>query len=137
MVLIRTKCCVIPSTKTKPLFKVAGRVLEPKRAVSRNESRDPAAAVSTNKCYIGSIGDLRDEELRTYFTQFGSIEEVDVQQAKHQAFITFTDHDPVDRIVSQKHTVCGIIILVRLRLCVGLMFLPTILVQTNSFMVIS
>jgi len=87
--------------------KVAGRVLEPKRAISRNESRDPAAAVSTSKCYVGSIGDLREEEIRTYFQAFGSIDEIDIQQAKNAAFITFADHDPVDRIVSQKHTVCG------------------------------
>ena len=84
---------------------MAGRVLEPKRAISRNESRDPAAAVSTSKCYVGSIGDLREEEIRTYFQAFGSIDEIDIQQAKNAAFITFADHDPVDRIVSQKHTV--------------------------------
>lgn len=87
--------------------KVAGRVLEPKRAISRNESRDPAAAVSTSKLYIGSIGDLSEEELRTFFLKFGSIDEIDVQSAKGQAFITFSDHDPVDRIVTEKHTVCG------------------------------
>ena len=46
---------------------VAGRVLEPKRAISRSESRDPAAAVSTNKLYIGSIGDLQEDELRIVF----------------------------------------------------------------------
>jgi len=87
--------------------KVAGRILEPKRAISRNESRDPAAAVSTNKLYVGSIGDLREDEIRNYFTQFGTIDEIQMESAKSQAFITFADHDPVDRCVTQKHTVCG------------------------------
>ena len=41
--------------------------MEPKRAISRSESRDPAAAVSTNKLYIGSIGDLQEDELRIVF----------------------------------------------------------------------
>jgi len=86
---------------------VAGRVLEPKRAISRSESRDPAAAVSTTKLYIGSIGDLDQNELRKYFSDYGSIAEVDVQSDKGQAFITFQDHDSVDRSVSKKHTVCG------------------------------
>jgi len=86
---------------------VAGRVLEPKRAISRSESRDPAAAVSTNKLYIGSIGDLQEDELRKYFLDFGAISELEVQADKGQAFITFDDHDSVDRAVSKKHTVCG------------------------------
>ena len=86
-------------------MQVAGRVLEPKRAISRNESRDPAAAVSTSKLYVGSIGDLTDQEMKTYFSTFGTIDEIDVQAEKGQAFVTFADHDSVDRIVSQKHTV--------------------------------
>ena len=80
-------------------------MLEPKRAISRSESRDPAAAVSTTKLYIGSIGDLDQNELRKYFSDYGSIAEVDVQSDKGQAFITFQDHDSVDRCVSKKHTV--------------------------------
>ncbi|CAG5095596.1 Oidioi.mRNA.OKI2018_I69.XSR.g14255.t1.cds [Oikopleura dioica] len=87
--------------------KVAGRVLEPKRAISRNESRDPAAAVSTTKLYIGSIGDLTESEIRGYFEGFGAIQEFELHSDKGQAFITFQDHDPVDRIVGEKHTVAG------------------------------
>ena len=84
---------------------MAGRVLEPKRAISRSESRDPAAAVSTTKLYIGQIGDLNDEHLRKYFQDFGNVAEIDTQSDKGQAFITFEDHDSVDRCVSKKHTV--------------------------------
>ena len=59
---------ILPKVKfAKNQVQVAGRVLEPKRAISRSESRDPAAAVSTNKLYIGSIGDLQEDELRIVF----------------------------------------------------------------------
>ena len=54
---------------------------------------------------MGSIGDLREDEIRNYFTQFGTIDEIQMESAKSQAFITFADHDPVDRCVTQKHTV--------------------------------
>merc|ERR1711935_1249913 len=40
-------------------------------------------------------------------TDFGNVAEVDTQQDKGQAFVTFVDHDSVDRCVSQKHTICG------------------------------
>ena len=61
--------------------------------------------MSTTKLYIGSIGDLGDDHLRKYFQDFGNVAEVDTQQDKGQAFVTFVDHDSVDRCVSQKHTV--------------------------------
>ena len=42
---------------------------------------------------------------RKYFLEFGAISELEVQADKGQAFITFDDHDSVDRAVSKKHTV--------------------------------
>ena len=42
---------------------------------------------------------------RKYFLDFGAISELEVQADKGQAFITFDDHDSVDRAVSKKHTV--------------------------------
>ena len=46
-----------------------------------------------------------ENQLRKYFLEFGAISEVEVQADKGQAFITFDDHDSVDRAVSTKHTV--------------------------------
>jgi len=46
---------------------------------------------------------------RKYFLEFGAISELEVQADKGQAFITFDDHDSVDRAVSKKHTVSTII----------------------------
>ena len=49
---------------------------------------------------------------RKYFLEFGAISELEVQADKGQAFITFDDHDSVDRAVSKKHTVSTIIFVV-------------------------
>ncbi|RXN11535.1 gastrula zinc finger -like isoform X6 [Labeo rohita] len=95
--------------------KVDGRAVEPKRAVSREDSCKPGAHSTVKKMFVGGIKEDTDEEhLREYFGQFGKIEEVNIMTEKNSdkrrgfAFITFDDHDSVDRIVIQKyHTVNG------------------------------
>ncbi|XP_057217743.1 heterogeneous nuclear ribonucleoprotein A1a isoform X1 [Triplophysa rosa] len=95
--------------------KVDGRAVEPKRAVSREDSSRPGAHSTVKKIFVGGIKEDTDEEhLREYFCQFGKIEEVNIMTEKNSdkrrgfAFITFDDHDSVDRIVIQKyHTVNG------------------------------
>lgn len=95
--------------------KVDGRAVEPKRAVSREDSCRPGAHSTVKKMFVGGIKEDTDEEhLRDYFTQFGKIDEVNIMTEKNSdkrrgfAFITFDDHDAVDRIVIQKyHTVNG------------------------------
>uniref|UniRef100_A0A4W4G945 RRM domain-containing protein n=1 Tax=Electrophorus electricus TaxID=8005 RepID=A0A4W4G945_ELEEL len=95
--------------------KVDGRAVEPKRAVSREDSCKPGAHSTVKKIFVGGIKEDTDEEhLREYFSQFGKIEEVNIMTEKNSdkrrgfAFITFDDHDSVDRIVIQKyHTVNG------------------------------
>ncbi|XP_060766698.1 heterogeneous nuclear ribonucleoprotein A1a [Neoarius graeffei] len=95
--------------------KVDGRAVEPKRAVSREDSCRPGAHSTVKKIFVGGIKEDTDEEhLRDYFSQFGKIEEVNIMTEKNSdkrrgfAFITFDDHDSVDRIVIQKyHTVNG------------------------------
>uniref|UniRef100_A0A8B9LEF1 Heterogeneous nuclear ribonucleoprotein A1a n=1 Tax=Astyanax mexicanus TaxID=7994 RepID=A0A8B9LEF1_ASTMX len=95
--------------------KVDGRAVEPKRAVSREDSCRPGAHSTVKKIFVGGIKEDTDEEhLRDYFSQFGKIEEVNIMTEKNSdkrrgfAFITFDDHDAVDRIVIQKyHTING------------------------------
>ncbi|XP_055039189.1 heterogeneous nuclear ribonucleoprotein A1a [Misgurnus anguillicaudatus] len=95
--------------------KVDGRAVEPKRAVSREDSSRPGAHSTVKKIFVGGIKEDTDEEhLREYFIQFGKIEEVNIMTEKNSdkrrgfAFVTFDDHDSVDRIVIQKyHTVNG------------------------------
>uniref|UniRef100_A0AAY4D9E1 RRM domain-containing protein n=1 Tax=Denticeps clupeoides TaxID=299321 RepID=A0AAY4D9E1_9TELE len=88
--------------------KVDGRAVEPKRAVSREDSCKPGAHTAVKKIFVGGIKeDTEEHHLRDYFTQFGKIEAVNIMTEKNSdkrrgfAFITFDDHDAVDRIVSK------------------------------------
>ncbi|KAM9785497.1 heterogeneous nuclear ribonucleoprotein A1-like [Neosynchiropus ocellatus] len=93
--------------------KVDGRVVEPKRAVSREDSNRPGAHVNVKKIFVGGIKeDTEESHLRDYFEKFGKIEVVDIMtdrgtgKKRGFAFVTFDDHDTVDRIVIQKyHTI--------------------------------
>ncbi|XP_046881575.1 heterogeneous nuclear ribonucleoprotein A1a isoform X3 [Hypomesus transpacificus] len=95
--------------------KVDGRQVEPKRAVSREDSCRPGAHTTVKKIFVGGIKeDTEEHHLRDYFEQFGKIEVIDIMTDRSSgkkrgfAFVTFDDHDAVDRIVIQKyHTLNG------------------------------
>ncbi|XP_048034917.1 heterogeneous nuclear ribonucleoprotein A1b isoform X1 [Megalobrama amblycephala] len=95
--------------------KVDGRLVEPKRAVSREDSNKPFAHTTVKKIFVGGIKDDTEENhLRDYFDVFGKIEAIEIMvdhktgNKRGFAFVTFDDHDSVDRIVIQKyHTVNG------------------------------
>ncbi|XP_073679099.1 heterogeneous nuclear ribonucleoprotein A1b isoform X1 [Garra rufa] len=95
--------------------KVDGRLVEPKRAVSREDSNKPFAHTTVKKIFVGGIKDDTEENhLRDYFNGFGKIEAIEIMvdhktgNKRGFAFVTFDDHDSVDRIVIQKyHTVNG------------------------------
>ncbi|XP_058618975.1 heterogeneous nuclear ribonucleoprotein A1b [Onychostoma macrolepis] len=95
--------------------KVDGRLVEPKRAVSREDSNKPFAHTTVKKIFVGGIKDDTEENhLRDYFKQFGKLEAIEIMvdhktgNKRGFAFVTFDDHDSVDRIVIQKyHTVNG------------------------------
>ncbi|XP_069770233.1 heterogeneous nuclear ribonucleoproteins A2/B1-like isoform X3 [Narcine bancroftii] len=90
--------------------KIDGRVVEPKRAVAREESGKPGAHLTVKKLFVGGIKDDTDEHhLRAYFKNYGKIESIEVitdrQSGKKRgfAFVSFDDHDPVDKVVLQKY----------------------------------
>ncbi|KAJ8782280.1 hypothetical protein J1605_010259 [Eschrichtius robustus] len=95
--------------------KVDGRVVEPKRAVSREDSRRPGAHLTVKKIFVGGIKeDTEEHHLRDYFEQYGKTEVIEIMtdqgsgKKRGFAFVTFDDHDSVDKIVIQKyHTVNG------------------------------
>ncbi|KAI4545097.1 hypothetical protein MG293_005363 [Ovis ammon polii] len=95
--------------------KVDGRVVEPKRAVSREDSQRPGAHLTVKKIFVGGIKeDTEEHHLRDYFEQYGKIEVIETMTDRGSgkkrgfAFVTFDDHDSVDKIVIQKyHTVNG------------------------------
>lgn len=95
--------------------KVDGRLVEPKRAVSREDSNKPFAHMTVKKIFVGGIKeDTEESHLTDYFDQFGRIEAIEIMvdrgtgKKRGFAFVTFADHDSVDRIVIQKyHTING------------------------------
>uniref|UniRef100_G3UJ62 RRM domain-containing protein n=1 Tax=Loxodonta africana TaxID=9785 RepID=G3UJ62_LOXAF len=95
--------------------KVDGRVVEPKRAVSREDSQRPGAHLTVKKIFVGGIKeDTEEHHLRHYFEQYGKIEVIEIMtdqgsgKKRGFVFVTFDDHDSVDKIVIQKyHTVNG------------------------------
>uniref|UniRef100_A0A8D2GGQ1 RRM domain-containing protein n=1 Tax=Theropithecus gelada TaxID=9565 RepID=A0A8D2GGQ1_THEGE len=90
--------------------KVDGRVVEPKRAVSREDSQRPGAHFTVKKTFVGSIKeDTEEYHLRDYFDQYGKIEVIEIMTNRGSGkkrgfvFVTFDDHDSVDKIVIQKY----------------------------------
>lgn len=72
------------------------------------DSCRPGAHSTVKKIFVGGIKEDTDEEhLRDYFSGFGKIDEVNIMTEKNSnkrrgfAFVTFEDHDSVDRIVSK------------------------------------
>ena len=97
------------------LHKVDGWAAEPKRAVSREDSQRPGAHSTVKKIFVGGIEeDTEEHHLSDYFEQYGKIEVIEIMTDRGSgkkrgfAFVTFDDHDSVDKIVIQKyHTVNG------------------------------
>ncbi|ELK35247.1 Heterogeneous nuclear ribonucleoprotein A1 [Myotis davidii] len=81
--------------------KVDGRVVEPKRAVSREDSQRPGAHLTVKKIFVGGIKeDTEEHHLRDYFEQYGKIEVIEIMTDRGSgkkrgfAFVTFDDHNP-------------------------------------------
>lgn len=78
---------------------------------AQQDSNRPGAHVTVKKIFVGGIKeDTEESHLRDYFSQFGKIEVIDIMTDRNTgkkrgfAFVTFDDHDSVDRIVSKyKH----------------------------------
>uniref|UniRef100_A0A452UKV2 RRM domain-containing protein n=1 Tax=Ursus maritimus TaxID=29073 RepID=A0A452UKV2_URSMA len=95
--------------------KVDGRAVEPKRTFSREDSQRPGAHLTVKKIFVDGIKeDTEEHHLRDYFEQYGKIEVIEIMTDRGSgkkrgfAFVTFDDHNYVDKIVIQKyHTVNG------------------------------
>ncbi|KAK2087403.1 Heteroproteinous nuclear ribonucleoprotein A1 [Saguinus oedipus] len=95
--------------------KVDGRVVKPKRALSREDSQRPGAHLTVKKICVGGIKeDTEEHHLRDYFEQYGKIEVIEIMTDRGSgkkrgfAFVTFDNHNSVDKIGIQKyHTVNG------------------------------
>uniref|UniRef100_G3SCG6 RRM domain-containing protein n=1 Tax=Gorilla gorilla gorilla TaxID=9595 RepID=G3SCG6_GORGO len=95
--------------------KVDRCVVEPKRAVSREDSVKPGLHLGVKKLFVGGIKeDTEEYNLRDYFEKYGKIETIEIMEDRQSgkkrgfAFVTFDDHDRVDKIDVQKyHTING------------------------------
>merc|ERR1719402_523901 len=84
------------------------KVVECKRAVPRDDT-NPVNHQTVKKLFVSGIKkELTEDDLRNYFKDFGTLEEVDVikdrdtQENRGFAFVTFDDYDPVDKLVILK-----------------------------------
>ena len=86
-----------------------GRTIDPKRAVSREESSKPGAHVQVKKVFVGGVKEGLDQAmLRQFFEKFGNIVSIDIpfdkeQKPKGFGFITFDDFDVADKLVAKRH----------------------------------
>ncbi|KAF3830524.1 hypothetical protein GH733_004343 [Mirounga leonina] len=60
--------------------KVDGRVVEPRRAVSREDSVKPGAHLTVKNIFVGIKEDTEEYNLRDYFAKYGNTETIEVME---------------------------------------------------------
>ena len=84
------------------------------RGLSQDSQR-PGAHLTVKKIFVGGIKeDTEEHHLRDYFEQYGKIGVIEIMTDRGSdkkrgfAFVTFDDHDSVDKIVIQKYHTVGL-----------------------------
>ncbi|KAG1659698.1 Heterogeneous nuclear ribonucleoprotein A1, A2/B1 [Nymphon striatum] len=98
--------CVDDVQHQRP-HKIDGRVVEPRRAVPREDANKPESSTKLKICkvFIGGLhSEVEENHLKEYFESYGNITsaklvtEKDTNKKRGFGFVEFDDYDPVDKI---------------------------------------
>lgn len=103
----------LDTTQTKRPHVIDGKTVDTKRAMPRDEAQENK--VTVNKMFVGGLDEnTSEDQVKETFASFGNVEKVEMikdkttGKQKRFCFVTFDDHDCVDKCVIQKHfQLCG------------------------------